>query len=97
MLTAKQRAHLKSLAHHLKPIHHIGKDGASDATLAAISEAFSRRELLKVKVQDAAPLSALEAGESIAERLPGVEHVQTIGRTIVLYRMNPEKPEIQLP
>jgi RNA-binding protein len=96
-LTPKQRAHLRSLAHHLKAIHQIGKEGITDAGLSAITDAFSTRELVKVKVQEAAPISAREAAGSLTERLPGVEHVQTIGRTVVLYRRHPEKPAIQLP
>lgn len=96
-LTAKQRAHLRSLAHHLKPIHQIGKEGISEASLKAIADAFNTRELLKLKVQEAAPVTAREAGSAFAERLPGAEHVQTIGRTVVLYRRHPEKPEIRLP
>lgn len=95
-LTARQRAQLRSLAHHLKPIHRIGKEGVSESTLAAVGDAFNHRELLKVKVLETAPLSARDAGSQIAERLNGVEHVQTIGRTVVLYRRHPEKPEIRL-
>ncbi|NIP78749.1 MAG: hypothetical protein GWM90_05915, partial [Gemmatimonadetes bacterium] len=30
-LTSRQRAHLRSLAHHLKPILHVGADGVTDA------------------------------------------------------------------
>lgn len=96
MLNAKQRAHLRSLAHHLKPILQIGKEGVTDAAVAAVENAFNTREILKVKVQEAAPLTAREAGGLFAERIAGVVHVQTIGRTLVLYRPHPEKPEIQL-
>lgn len=91
-LSSKQRAELRSQAHHLKPVHHVGKEGVTDATLQAITEAFNTRELLKVKIQEAAPLSARDAGALIAERLSGVHHVQTIGRTIVLYRPEAERP-----
>jgi RNA-binding protein len=96
-LTAKQRAHLRALAHHLKPVLQVGKEGVTDATVRAVADAFNTRELLKVKVQEAAPQSAREAGALFAEQIGGVEHVQTIGRTVVLYREHPEKPEIQLP
>jgi RNA-binding protein len=96
-LTPKQRSHLKSLAHHLKPLHHVGKEGLSDTCLSAVADAFNGRELIKVKVQEASPTSAREAGPLIAQRIPGVEHVQTIGRTVVLFRRHPEKPEIVLP
>jgi RNA-binding protein len=63
----------------------------------ALKEAFNGRELLKVKVQEAAPVSARDAGDELAARLEGVHHVQTIGRTVVLYRRHPEKPELKLP
>ena len=96
-LTPRQRAQLRSLAHHLKPILHIGKEGITPAALAALRDAFNTRELLKLKVQEAAPLSAREAGDLPAGQLERTEHVQTIGRTVVLYRRHPEKPEIRLP
>jgi len=96
-LTSKQRAHLRSLANHLKPVVHIGLEGVSDAALASVSEAFNTRELLKVKVQEGAPENARASADRIAAALEGVHVAQTIGRTAVLYRRHPEKPEIRLP
>lgn len=96
-INAKQRAYLRSLAHHLKPIFQIGKDGLTDAAVRAVEDAFNTRELLKVKVQEAAPLTASEAAGEFVLKIPNVFHVQTIGRTLVLYRAHPEKPEIRLP
>ncbi|MEX2582909.1 MAG: YhbY family RNA-binding protein [Gemmatimonadota bacterium] len=96
-LNSKQRTHLRSLAHHLKPSQHVGKEGLSEAALGAVGDAFNQRELIKVKIHEASPQPARDAGPIFVERLPGVEHVQTIGRTVVLYRRHPEKPEIELP
>lgn len=96
-ITSKQRAHLRSLAHHLKPLAHIGSEGLTDAALNAILEAFNTRELLKVKVLESAPESARDTADAIVSRLDGVHVAQTIGRTVVLYRRHPEKPEIRLP
>ena len=95
-LSPKQRAYLRSLAQRLKPILHVGKEGLTDAAVAAVEMAFNTRELLKVKLTDGAPISAREAGDQIAERVDGAHHVQTIGRTVVLYRQA-EEPEIELP
>jgi RNA-binding protein len=95
-LTPRQRAQLRSLAHPLKPVFHIGKEGVTETSLRSLQEAFNSRELLKVKVQSAAPLTAAEAGAQLSARLAEVHHVQTIGRTVVLYRRHPEKPEIEL-
>ena len=96
-LTPRQRAQLRSLAHPLKPVFHIGKEGVTETSLRSLQEAFNGRELLKVKVQSAAPLTAAEAGAELASRIADVHHVQTIGRTVVFYRRHPEKPEIKLP
>ena len=96
-LNPKQRAYLKSLAHPLKPILHIGKEGVSETALRSIEEAFNTRELLKVKVLEGAPARARESAEMLVGGLAGVHLVQVIGRTVVLYRPHLEKPQIQLP
>jgi RNA-binding protein len=95
-LTSRQRAHLKSLAHPLKPVLQIGKEGVTDAVADTVAKAFRTRELLKVKVLESAPAGVREVGESLAG-LDGVHLVQVIGRTVVLYRRHPEEPEIRLP
>ncbi|MBA2340440.1 MAG: ribosome assembly RNA-binding protein YhbY [Pyrinomonadaceae bacterium] len=96
-LTTKQRSHLRSLAHPLKPLLHIGKEGVTETALRTIKDSFNTRELLKLKVLESAPENARESGELMAERLEGVRLVQVIGRTVVLYRRHPEKPEIKFP
>jgi RNA-binding protein len=96
-LTSKQRAHLRSLAHRLKPILQIGGDGVTHDFIGALDEAFNTRELLKVKVLEGAPLDARAAADEIGRRLPEVQVAQVIGRTIVAYRPFPEDPEIRLP
>lgn len=96
-LTAKQRAHLRSLAHHLKPVVHVGAEGVTQALLGSVADAFNTRELLKVKLQEAAPEKARETGDAIADAMDGVHVAQTIGRTVVLFRQHPDKPEIKLP
>ncbi|UCC26167.1 MAG: ribosome assembly RNA-binding protein YhbY [Gemmatimonadales bacterium] len=96
-LTSKQRAFLRGLAHHLKPVLQVGAGGVTPAVLDAIAEALSTRELLKVKVLEGAPDDARTTGAAIATALAGVHVPQTIGRTVVLYRPFPEEPEIRLP
>lgn len=96
-LTPRQRAHLKSLAHALKPIAQVGKGGVDEDVARALADAFQNRELLKVKVLDTAPVSAKDAGERMVEQVSGAKLVQVIGRTVVLYRQHPDRPEIRLP
>ncbi|MBW3553934.1 MAG: ribosome assembly RNA-binding protein YhbY [Gemmatimonadetes bacterium] len=96
-LTSKQRAHLRSLAHRLRPVVHVGTDGISDAVVASVEDALKTRELLKVKVLDGAPLEVRDAADSLSSRLADAHVPQVIGRTIVLYRPFPEEPGIRLP
>ncbi len=96
-LTSRQRAHLRSLAHPLKPILQVGSDGVTEAFLTSLDEAFHNRELLKIRVLDTSHLSLREAVDAIGVGRPEVEVVQTIGRVAALYRPFPEEPEIVLP
>jgi RNA-binding protein len=96
-LSAKQRAHLKSLAHPLKPVIQIGKEGVTTEVAQTVDDAFRTRELLKVKVLESAPEDADATGAELAAAVSDSHLVQVIGRTVVLYRANPERPEIRLP
>jgi RNA-binding protein len=62
-----------------------------------VEEALNTRELIKVKVQEASPQDVRGAGAEIAGRVEGAALVATIGRVAILYRPDPEKPEIELP
>jgi RNA-binding protein len=95
-LTPRQRAHLKALAHHLKPVVLIGKDGLSDAVVHQIDTALADHELIKVKLGEGAPLDRKEALAALPGAT-GAEVVQNLGRNFVLYRADPEKPRITLP
>jgi RNA-binding protein len=96
-LTSRQRAHLRKLAHHLKPVVLIGSDGISAPVIASIADALNTRELLKIKLQESAPLKAREVADRVTDALEDAHSVQIIGKTIVLYRPHPEEPEIRLP
>jgi RNA-binding protein len=95
-LTPRQRAHLKGLAHHLKPVVSIGKDGLSDPVVRQIDDALARHELIKVKLGEGAPIDRAEAATAVPAAV-GAELVQNLGRNFVLYRPDPEEPRIALP
>jgi RNA-binding protein len=96
-LSSRQRAHLKSVAHPLKPIVQIGRDGLTPATVTGIEDALKTRELLKVKVLESSPDDPRAIADGIAAVIEHIHVVQVIGRTLVLYRRHPDKPEIMLP
>ncbi len=96
-LTARQRAHLRSLAHDQDPLIHVGKEGLTDAVQQAIAEAFNTRELVTIRVLDSAPRAVREVAEAAAGGIDDVQVVRTIGGTALLYRPHPDDPEVTLP
>ncbi len=95
-LTSSERARLKALAHPLKPILQVGKDGVTPRAIESVRQAFNTREILKVKVLDSAPADAGDIGEALARGIENAHLVQTIGRTVVLYRPDPDEPQIHM-
>lgn len=96
MLTSKQKSFLRSEAHHLQPIFQIGKSGLTDAIIKQIEEALEARELIKVSVLQNCEQDKGEIAEVLGEQA-GLEVVQIIGKTIVLYKESTEKKKIILP
>lgn len=91
VLTPAQRKALRSQAHHLHPVVHLGAEGLSAAVLKETDSALSAHGLIKVRVL-AQERSAREAVlAQFAEQLNAAA-VQHIGRLLVLWRPKPEKP-----
>ncbi len=95
-MTSKQRAYLKSLAMNLEPVMQIGKGSVTPEIVAAVDEAYNTRELIKISVLKNCFDDPKEIAEVIAERTHS-QVVQVIGKKIVLYRPDKEKPKIILP
>lgn len=96
-LTSKQRAHLRGLAHALKPAAHIGKEGVTPASVRALRQTFDTHELVKVRVLEAAPEDAKTTAHTLATEIENAAVVQVVGRNATLYRPDPDAPRIQLP
>lgn len=90
-LTPKQKRELRALGHHLKPAAMVGKEGITANVLASIEAILAARELLKVKLQENCPLERQQAAEELS-RATGATVAQVLGRTILLYRANPDLP-----
>lgn len=96
MLTSKQRAYLRGLAAKEDTILQIGKDGITENTAIALSDALKARELVKARVLENSMLTAREAADTLAARCRA-EQVQVIGSKFVLYKRNETEPRIELP
>lgn len=96
MLTGKQRRHLRALAHDLRPVVQVGKDGLDDGLVRAVDQALADHELVKVKVGEAAGLDRHQAADQLAAQTHS-EVAQVLGNTVLLYRPDEEEPRIKLP
>jgi RNA-binding protein len=83
------RRQLRGAGHALTPIVHIGKEGASDPVCRQIHQALDHHELVKVKLGSESPEDRFAVAERLAAE-PGVEVAQILGRTLLLYKRNPE-------
>ncbi|MBQ9736267.1 MAG: ribosome assembly RNA-binding protein YhbY [Clostridia bacterium] len=96
MLTGKQRAYLRKMAHELNPVFQVGKGGISEEMCQQISNCLEARELIKLRVLENCEYTAREAADIISEKL-GAEEVAVVGNRFVLYRESTEKKRIELP
>lgn len=96
MLSGKQRRYLRGLGHELKVIVQVGKDGVDDGVVAAIDQALTDHELIKLKIGDNANLDRHEAADELAKRTKS-DVAQVLGYTVLLYRPHPDDPTIVLP
>ncbi|WP_026958546.1 ribosome assembly RNA-binding protein YhbY [Aliagarivorans taiwanensis] len=94
-LSNKQKQHLKSLAHPLKPVVLLGANGLTEGIMAEIELALDHHELIKVKI----PTDDREMKQLIADTIVSntkAVKVQTIGHILVIYRPS-ENRKIELP
>lgn len=85
MLTAQNRANLRSLATNLKDLVFIGKEGLTDNVINQIEDNLYAHELIKIKVQKSVVYDIKEISLDIEEKC-GAEVVSIIGSKILLYR-----------
>lgn len=94
-LSNKQNKYLKSLAHRLKPLILLGKNGLTKGVLAEIDEALEHHELIKVKIAtDDREMKQLIIDAIIRETK--AINITKIGHIVLLYRQSKGK-KIDLP
>lgn len=89
-----QRKYLRGLAHSLAPVVEVGKEGCSEAVIAAVDDALTHGELIKIRLHK--PDDKKEMARTLAHDC-SAELCGLVGHTVILYRRNPEEPKIVLP
>lgn len=96
MLNGKQRAYLRSIANTIDTILIIGKGGITDQVIKQADDALTAREIIKGKVLENSELNSRQVADQLSE-VTSSDVVQVIGSKFVLYRPNPDEPQIKLP
>ena len=85
-LNSSQRSFLRSKAHHLDSLLHIGKNGLSPSALGAIDRLLESHELIKIKFRE-----YKDKKDELMEKIiysTSCVVVGVIGHTFILYRQN---------
>ncbi|MDP6570813.1 MAG: ribosome assembly RNA-binding protein YhbY [Candidatus Marinimicrobia bacterium] len=88
-LTSRQRAYLKSKAHHLEPVVLIGKNKVAEGTLSSIDKALKARELIKIKFREYKD-EKIALAQYIQDELQA-EIVGIVGHTLILFKQHPDQ------
>ena len=95
-LTKAQFKFLRAKCHDLKPVIMLGQKGLTEAVLEELDKALDHHELVKIKLS----VDDREARQQLSDEICQHSHaeaVQSIGKTLSIYRPNKKKPVIQLP
>lgn len=95
MLTQSEKKQLKAIAATEETKYQVGKKEITDSLLAMLDKALTARELIKIDVMRGADDPIMELALDLSSRLHA-DIVQVVGKVIVLYRKNKEKPKIKL-
>ena len=88
------RRRLRGVGHNLDPVVQIGRQGTTAQVVAQAEQALLDHELIKIKLGSECPETRFEVAERLSEQ-PGVNVVQILGRTILLYKRHPNKPQYE--
>jgi RNA-binding protein len=99
ILRGFEKKYLRGLAHDMRPLVLIGKEGLTDGIVRAVEEGLALHELIKIKFNDfkLKELKVSMTDDMIART--GSVLVGTIGHTAIVYReqADPARRKITLP
>lgn len=94
-LDGKQRRKLRALGHHLAAVVQVGHEGVTPGVVAALEQALWDHELVKVKLTSEDRDTRQEQAQALATAT-GALVAQVLGRTVLIYKPNPDEPRIEL-
>jgi RNA-binding protein len=95
-LSKNQIKFLRGMCHDLKPVVMLGQKGLTEAVLNELDLALDHHELVKIKLSMEDRDVRKQAIADICLRCKA-EEVQSIGKTLSIYRQNKKQPVIDIP
>lgn len=94
MLTTNEKQQLKALGAKLTTKYQVGKNEISPTLIDVLDKALTVKELIKITVMKSASDPLMSIALDLSSKL-NADIVQVVGRVILLFRRNKEKPVIQ--
>lgn len=91
-MRGKDRAALRAQANRLAATVHVGHAGAVAGAVASLDDALRTKELVKVQLTKNLETAPKDLARELAAAT-AAEVIQVIGRTVTLYRYNPDLHE----
>ena len=91
-MTGKQKRYLRAIAHSMKPIINLGKQGLSKPVKNEIKTRLLDHELIKIRILDTCPISKQECAKKLSNDKE-IEVVQIIGKTLLLFCPHSDESE----
>ena len=88
-LTPRERSHLKSRAHALEPVVHVGHAGVTTEGIAEVGRALTAHELIKVRIGTAERDERVALGAALAAATDA-SVVHRVGKVLILWRPRPQ-------
>ena len=95
-LSKKQIKFLRAKCHDLKAVIMMGQKGLTEEVLNEMEIALTHHELVKIKLSVDDRELRKQLIVEICDKTQAQE-VQSIGKTLSIYRVNPDKAVIELP
>jgi len=94
MLSKTQIKQLRKLAHDLNPVIMLGQNGFTEAVLNELNIALEHHELVKIKLSGSDRDAREQLIADICQQSQS-DVVQSIGKTVTIFRRNKQKPVIE--
>ena len=95
-LSKKQIKFLRAKCHDLHPGIMLGQKGLTDEVLNELDIALEHHELVKIKLSVEDRELRKQVATEICEK-SGSQEIQSIGKTLSVYRVNPDRAIIDIP